>query len=44
MCSAMYTSSEGPRLVRIVVLYTCAQTRMAIDMHSRMNGAKRHVF
>ena len=40
MCSA--TSSEGPRLVRIVV--TCAQTRVAIKMHSRMNGVKRRAF
>ena len=36
------TSLEGPRLVRIAVL--CAQTRVAIEMHSRTNGAKRHVF
>ena len=33
------TSSEGPRLVRIAV--PCAQTRVAIEMHSRTNGAKR---
>ena len=33
------TSSEGPRLVRIAV--PCAQTRVAMEMHSRMNGAKR---
>ena len=36
------TSSEGPRLVRITVL--CAQTRVAIEMHSRTNGAKHHAF
>ena len=36
------TSSEGPRLVRIAV--PCAQIRVAIEMHSRMNGAKRRVF
>ena len=36
------TSLEGPRLVRIAVL--CAQTRVAIEMHSRMNGAKRYAF
>ena len=35
-------SSEGPQLVRIAVL--CAQTRMAIEMHSQMNGAKRYAF
>ena len=42
MCSS--TSSEGPRLVRIAV--PCAQTRMAIEMHSssRTNGAKCHAF
>ena len=39
MCSAMYTSSEGPRLVRIVV--PCAQTRMAIKRHS---GTKHCAF
>ena len=33
------TSSEGPRLVRIVVL--CAQTRVAIEMHSRMPSTAR---
>ena len=33
------TNSEGPRLVRIAV--PCAQTTAAIEMHSRMNGAKR---
>ena len=32
------TSSEGSRLVRIVVPY--AQTRVAIETHSRANGAK----
>ena len=31
-------SSEGPRLVRIAV--PCAPTRVAKEMHSRMNGAK----
>ena len=36
------TSSEGPQLVRFAV--PCAQTRVAIEMHSRMNGAKRHAF
>ena len=36
------TSSEGPRLVRITVAR--AQTRMAIEMHSRMNGTKRCTF
>ena len=37
------TSSEGPRLVKITV--PCAQTRVAIEMHShRMNGAKHHTF
>ena len=36
------TSSEGARLVRIAVPY--AQTRVAIEMHSQMNGAKRHAF
>ena len=36
MCSSI--SSEGPRLVRFAV--PCAQT----EMHSRMNGAKRHAF
>ena len=30
------TSSEGPRLVRFAV--PCAQTRVTIEMHSRMNG------
>ena len=29
------TNSEGPRLVRIAV--PCAQTRVAIEMHSRRN-------
>ena len=33
MCSS--TSSEGPRLVRIAVPCTCAQTRVVIEMHSR---------
>ena len=36
------TSSEGSRLVRIAV--PCAQTRVAIEMHSRTNGAKRRAF
>ena len=36
------TSSEGPRLVRIAV--PCAQTRVAIEMHSRTNGAKCRAF
>ena len=36
------TSSEGPRLVRIAV--PCAQTRVAIEMHSRVNSAKLRVF
>ena len=36
------TSSEGPRLVRIAV--PCAQTRVAIEIHSRTNGAKRRAF
>ena len=40
MCSS--TSSEGPRLVRFAV--PCAQTSVAIEMHSRTNGAKCHVF
>ena len=40
MCSA--TSSEGPRLVTIAV--PCAQTSVAIEMHSQMNSAKRCVF
>ena len=29
------TNSEGPRLVRIAV--PCAQTRVAIEIHSRQN-------
>ena len=33
------TSSEGSRLVRIVV--PCAQTRVAIETHSRANNMKR---
>ena len=33
------TCSEGTRFVRIAVL--CAKTRVAIEMHSRTNGAKR---
>ena len=36
------TSLEGPQLVRIAV--PCAQTRVAIEMHSRTNGVKRHMF
>ena len=35
-----FTSSEGPRLVRFAV--PCAQTKVAIEVHSRTNGAKRH--
>ena len=34
------TSSEGPLLVKIVVL--CAQTRVAIEMHSRMVRSTTH--
>ena len=36
------TSSEDSRLVRIVV--PCAQTRVAIETHSRANSAKRRAF
>ena len=36
------TSLEGPRLVRIAV--PCAQTRVAIEMHSRTHGTKRRAF
>ena len=36
------TGSEGPQLVRLAV--PCAQTTVAIEMHSRTNGAKRHAF
>ena len=36
------TSSEGPRLVRIAMPY--AQIRVAIEMHSQMNGMKHHAF
>ena len=36
------TSSEGPRLVRNAVL--CAQTRVAIEMHSQTNGVKCRAF
>ena len=36
------SSSEGSRLVRIVV--PCAQTRVTIETHSRVNGAKHGVF
>ena len=32
------TSSEGPRLVRIAV--PCAQTRVAVKMHSQTNGTE----
>ena len=35
------TSSEGSQLV----VLPCARTRtVAIEMHSRVNGMKRHVF
>ena len=33
------TSSEGPRLVA-----PCAQIRVAIELHSRTYGVKRHAF
>ena len=36
------TSSEGTRLVRIAAL--CAQTRVAIEMHSQTNSAKCYAF
>ena len=36
------TSSEDSQLVRIAV--PCAQTRVAIEMHSRTNGTKRRAF
>ena len=36
------TGSEGPRLVRIAV--PCAQTRVAIEMHSQMYSAKHRAF
>ena len=36
------TSSEGPRLVRIAV--PCAQTRVAVKMHSQTNGMKHCAF
>ena len=35
------TNSKGPRLVRIAV--PCAQPRVAIEMHSRTNGAKQAI-
>ena len=35
------TSSEGPRWVRIAV--PCAQTRVAIEMHSRWNERREAV-
>ena len=34
------TNSEGPQLVRIAV--PCAQTRVAIEMHSRTGERERH--
>ena len=36
------TSLQGSGLVRTVG--PCAQTRVAIEMHSRMSGAKRRTF